>query len=176
MNAYIHWAASPPDDTIAITHPTRAALLADIGGCMADRRGYTLATLNLDHCVKIRDDPAFRAAYLRHSHVVADGNPVVWLSRLAGHRVELVPGSELIVPLVALAARHAVPIALVGSTQDTLAATAAALRADHPDLHIVAQIAPVFGFDTTGPDADAVVAALADSGARLCFLALGAPK
>ena len=63
-------------------------------------RGFSVATLNLDHAVQLRRNPAFRSAYAAHSHVTADGNPVVWLSRLAGQReVSLVPGSELIAPL-----------------------------------------------------------------------------
>ena len=68
------------------------------------------------------------------------------------------------------------PVALFGSTPETLAAAATALEAAHPGLRVAAQIAPPFGFDPTGGQADALLADLGDSGARLCFLALGAPK
>ncbi len=161
---------------VSITTPTRMALLAEIEGLLTACTGFALATLNLDHLVKLRRDPAFRAAYAAQSHVVADGNPVVWLQRLAGCPVELVPGSELIAPLVAMAARLGVPVALLGSTEATLALTSARLKADHPHLTIVACIAPPQGFDPTGPAGEAALSRLTATGARLCFLALGAPK
>ena len=46
-------------------------------------RGFAVATINLDHLVKLRNSSAFLAAYLKQDFVVADGNPIVWLSRLA---------------------------------------------------------------------------------------------
>jgi exopolysaccharide biosynthesis WecB/TagA/CpsF family protein len=148
----------------------------DLASRFAANNGFTLATLNLDHIVKMRCDPAFRVAYQGHSHVVADGNPIVWLSGLAGREVELIPGSELIAPLANLAALLDVPVALLGSTQNTLDTAAARLKIDHPGLRIVARIAPPFGLDVTGPDVDALIARVRDCRAKLCFLALGAPK
>jgi len=176
MTGHVYWGDAAPKDTVSITHSDRAALLGDIADHMKAGTGYTLATLNLDHCVKLDRDPAFRAAYCAHSHVVADGNPIVWLSKLAERPVSLVPGSELITPLVVLATQHDVPVALFGSTPEALADTARALRAQHPGLNIVAEISPPFGFDVTSAQADALIAELGASGARLCFLALGAPK
>ena len=45
-----------------------------------------------------------------------------------------------------------------------------------PGLEVACRIAPPFGFDPEGPGADAILRQVADSGARLCFIALGAPK
>nr|WP_092082511.1 WecB/TagA/CpsF family glycosyltransferase [Poseidonocella sedimentorum] len=155
---------------------TRAGFLGDIEAHLREGRGFTVATLNLDHVVKLQRDPAFRAAYARHSHITADGNPIVWFSRLAGREVELLPGSELIAPVAALAAAHGVPVALLGATEASLAEAGAALEAAHPGLRVAARIAPPMGFDPTGPGAADCIAALRESGAGLCFLALGAPK
>jgi exopolysaccharide biosynthesis WecB/TagA/CpsF family protein len=108
--------------------------------------------------------------------VVADGNPVVWLSRLAGRPVDLIPGSELVGPLCALAARAGVAVALMGATDATLERAAAALEAAHPGLCVAVRIAPPMGFDPDGPAADAAIAAIGASGAGLVLLALGAPR
>ncbi len=167
---------SPSKDAVHITTPTRAALFAEVEERLKAGRGFSLATLNLDHAVKLRRDPAFRAAYLAQDIVVADGNPIVWLSKLAGRDVELIPGSELVAPLTGLAARLDMPVALLGSTPEALAAAAEGLRRTHPDVRVVAEIAPPFGFDPAGNAAADVLRQVADSGARLCFLALGAPK
>ncbi len=167
----------PRSGCVAITTPTRAGLLAQVEARLAAGQGFAVATLNLDHVVKLNRDPAFRAAYLAQSHVVADGNPVVWLSKMAGNdRVELVPGSELIVPLAAVAARLGVPVGLFGSRQETLDLAAERLAAAHSGLRVVSRISPPMGFDPAGPEADRLLDELAASGARLVFLALGAPK
>ncbi len=157
--------------------PTAAALLEVIASALESGQGFAVATLNLDHIVKLRREPRFRAAYAKQTHVVADGNPVVWLSHLAGRReVRLVPGSELITPVVALAAHTGAPIALFGSTEPVLREAAARLEADHPGLKVAACIAPPMGFDPESSAADVLLDQVATSGARICLLALGAPK
>ena len=151
-------------------------LLAALGARLAAGEGFSVATLNLDHLVKLRSDPEFRRAYQEHSHVVADGWPVVLLRWLAGQPVNLVPGSDLVGPLMAHAVRLRVPVGFVGSTDTALTRAAAALEAEYPGLDVVARISPPFGLDPEGPEADAALDALAASGARLCLLALGAPR
>lgn len=160
---------------IVVNATHRDALLDDLEARLAQGQGFSLATLNLDHLVKFRQQ-AFRNAYARHSHVTADGNPVVWLLRLAGQRVELIPGADLVAPVAERAAKTGAPVALLGSTEASLARAAEALIARHPDLNVVARIAPPMGFDPEGAGADAAIAELEAAGARLCFLALGAPK
>lgn len=163
-------------DGVRITHPSRDALLADLEDRLGAGHGFGLATINLDHIVKLRRDPAFRATYLAQTHVVADGNPVVWLSRLAKRRVELIPGSELVLPLAGIAARREVPVALLGATSPALARAEEGLKAAHPGLRVVARIAPPMGFEPDGETGTEALRALEASGARLCFLALGAPR
>ena len=125
---------------VTVTVPTRAELLRDLDNHLATGRGFSLATLNLDHVTKLRTNVHFLDAYLSHTHVTADGNPIVWLSRVAGQPVELLPGSELIVPVAELAAKRGVPIALFGSTQDSLDAAALELDRRIKGLKVAAAI------------------------------------
>lgn len=165
-----------PPHVIRVNIPGQAELLARIGALFEAREGFALATINLDHLVKLASDPAFRAAYAAHDLIVADGNPIVWLSRLAGKPVELVPGSDMVLPLARLARDKGVAVALLGSTDAVLEQTAADLVRAVPGLEIVRRIAPPFGFDPQGADAAAILTEIGASGAGLCFLALGAPK
>lgn len=161
---------------VRITAPDQGNLRAELRRRFAAGEGFALATLNLDHLVKLQRDAAFRAAYAAQDLVTADGNPVVWLSRLAKRPVSLVPGADLVVPMAELARNMGVPIGLAGSTEAALAAAAEGLRARVPGVTIAAQIAPPMGFDPESPAADRLLDDLAASGARLVFLALGAPK
>ncbi len=143
---------------------------------LQQRRGFALATLNLDHLTKLRSDRAFAAAYQAHDIVVADGQPIVWLSHLARDPVELMPGSDLILPICRLAVELDLPVALVGSSEDALRGASDVLKEHAPGLHIAFMHAPAYGFDPNGPEADAVLEGLQQIGAALCFIALGAPK
>ena len=161
---------------VVVNVPDRASLLDSIRGRFEAGQGFALATVNLDHLAKLRGSAAFRDAYAAHDLVVADGNPIVWLSRLAGRPVSLVPGSDLVLPLARLAAEAGKPVALLGSTGEVLARAAERLSAEIPAIGIAAVHAPSQGFDPEGPEADRLIADLARSGAALSFLALGAPR
>lgn len=164
------------DVTVEVNIPTRAALFQAVEEKFTQGKGFALATLNLDHLTKLPHDPAFAEGYAAQDLVVADGRPIVWLSRLARQPLELIPGSDLVIPLAETAARMQMPIALMGSSDEALAGAKAALEARVPDINIVLTHAPMYGFDPTGTDAANICEMLNESGARLCFIALGAPK
>ena len=161
---------------VPLTNPSADHLLAEFEQLLAERKGFAAATVNLDHVVKLRQSIAFRDAYARHSHVVADGNPIVWLSKLAGQSVNLVPGSELVAPVAELAARLGVPLGFFGASEMCLSKAAAALEDRYPGLQVTDLIAPPQGFDPAGPDADRYIDRMANVPARFWLLALGAPK
>ncbi|RFU14262.1 glycosyltransferase [Rhodobacteraceae bacterium W635] len=164
------------DHEVTVNVADWPALEAALRARIAARQGFAIATLNLDHLTKLSPPSPFRAAYDAQDFVTADGRPVVWCARLAGQPVDLLPGSDLIQPLCRLAADQDLAIGLVGSTQDSLAGAADALRARIPGLRVAARIAPDMGFDPHSPEADAILRRLDAAGVRLCFLALGAPK
>lgn len=166
----------PISSAVEVNVPTRDALFRTIKDRLRDGDGFALATLNLDHLTKLPHDQAFLDAYRAHELVVADGRPVVWLSRLAGAPVELMPGSDLVIPLCETAAELNTPVAFVGSSDEALAGARDALTARVPGLKVSYIHAPPYGFDPTGAAADQILADLSQSGARLCFIALGAPK
>lgn len=162
--------------TISINMPTRTALLAELRRRFRDGEGFALATVNLDHLAKMRVSPDFVAVYAGQELVVADGWPIVALSKLADRPVELMPGSDLILPICRLAAEEAMPVALVGSTELALTDAQQSLQAQVPGLNIALTIAPSGVFDPMGEEAAEILRRLDREGIRLCFLALGAPK
>ncbi len=164
------------DSEVVVNIADKAALLSAVEARLAAKQGFALATINLDHLVKLRNSAAFRHDYAAQDLVVADGNPIVWLSYLAHRPVSLVPGSDLVEPLARVAAKTNASVAMVGSTQDALDAAAQHLMQSNPGLNIVLCHAPAMGFDPTGPQAAQIFETLARLGVGLCFVALGAPK
>ena len=161
---------------IAINVPTWAALEAELRQRFASGQGFALATVNLDHLVKMAASPGFLDAYATQDLVVADGHPIVWMSRLARQPVELMQGANMILPLCQLAAQAQVPVALVGSTQVALEDAAGILQGEVAGLNIAMRLAPSGVFDPMGEEAGHILQQLNGDGIGLCFLALGAPK
>jgi exopolysaccharide biosynthesis WecB/TagA/CpsF family protein len=139
--------------------------------------GFTVFTLNLDHLVKLRTSTAFQDAYRRADLVTADGEPVAWLARFQAPGVRRTTGADLFVPVVRAAAQNGLPIYLFGSTLAVLKKTQDRLSSETRGQLTVAGIAsPSDHFDPEGLEADRAIDAITASGARLCFVALGAPK
>lgn len=160
----------------AVTVSSHKSLLSDLRARIDRGNGFAVATMNLDHAVKLQHDPSFRKAYAAHTHVTADGRPIVWLSKLAGRPVDLVTGSDLVDPLVAMCAELRAPLALLGSTREVLAKAASELEMRHAGLKTVVLLSPPMDFEPEDAAADEMIGALARSGASVCLLALGAPK
>lgn len=133
-------------------------------------------TLNLDHVVKLRKDATFRAAYRRAELITADGFPIVWACSLKGKRVSRVTGSDLIAPISAEASRSGKSIYLFGSSLQVLGKAFRLLLERNPGLKIAGSFAPPQGFDPTSEDARRCIEMIGNSGADICFVALGAPK
>lgn len=161
---------------VILTHDTREDMIGALIEAHTYGQGAAVATINLDHVVKLYQNPVFRQAYGAHDIVVADGNPMVWLSRIAGRPVSLVTGSDSIAPLCATAAEHGWSVALVGGQEDTLEAAKAHLIETYPDVKIPLCIAPPMGFDPLGPEAHEILSQLHAGQIDLCLVALGAPK
>ncbi len=172
-----HNGTLPVVDGQRITLRSMEEALSAIAHDAAHGMPFSVFTLNLDHLVKRRRDPAFRSAYARARHVTADGWPVAWLARRsAGLPVDRVTGADMLRPLCEIAAVLDLPVAFVGSTPEVLMEATARLRETAAGLKVVARISPPFGFDPAGPAAAHLIEDIRKSGARLCFLALGAPK
>ncbi len=151
--------------------------VAEIVEAARRRDSFAAFTLNLDHLVKLRNDDAFRHAYSLARFVTADGAPVAYLASRNGKSVERTTGADLVEPLAKAASENDLGIYLFGTTDETLGSAGQYLgNLCKRPLHIVGAQSPRFGFDPTGPEADAELDRIAATGAHLCFVALSPPK
>ena len=162
------WPVNIANEAEAVAKITAAAVRGD---------SFAVFTLNLDHLVKLRSSAVFRKAYMHARFVTADGAPVARLAQRQHALIERTTGADLVVPLARAAADQNLSVYLFGTSPQVIAESAAD-RAERCNgkLNIVGSSAPAMGFDPEGPEADAAIDRIAASGARLCFVALGAPK
>ena len=157
-----------------------ALSLADAAARVCDEArfgpSFCVYTVNLDHVVKMRVNSAFQAAYKRARIILPDGFPIVLAGRLQGKSVSRAAGSDFIKPLCAEASRRGIPVVLFGSTFAALSLAARHLQARHERLAIAGAYAPSKDFDVASEEAGAATQYIRDCGAKICFVALGAPK
>jgi N-acetylglucosaminyldiphosphoundecaprenol N-acetyl-beta-D-mannosaminyltransferase len=129
--------------------------------------------INAAKIVKLRDDEWLRDIVERCELVNADGQSVVWASRLFGDRLpERVAGIDLMHRLMGLAAERGYPVYVLGAKQDVLETAIARLRAQHPGLPVAGYRDGYFNEEETA----GVCAGIRDSGARILFVAMSTPR
>jgi len=144
--------------------------------CHAAEPAYVV-TPNVDHFMRARRDPAYRAVYRRAVLSLADGMPVVWASRVLGRPLKAkVSGSDLFVDLCRRAAREKVRVFLLGGAPGVAERAAEVLAARMPGLEVVGTLSPRISAAGSSPDDAVVAAAVARCRPQLMFVALGSPK
>ncbi len=140
-------------------------------------RGGCVVTHNLDHLRRLERDPGFARVCAGAELRLADGMPVVWLSRLIGASLpERVAGSSLIHTLSAAAAKRGRSIYLLGGDEGTAEAAARLLATANPQLLVAGTYCVPFGFEKDSREVNDIARRLRDAAPDIVFVALGSPK
>jgi N-acetylglucosaminyldiphosphoundecaprenol N-acetyl-beta-D-mannosaminyltransferase len=130
-------------------------------------------SINAAKLVALRQDAALRDVVNRCGLVNADGQAVVWASRLLGDPLpERVAGIDLMHALIAMAEREGYSIYILGARREVLQTAVQRLREMHPSLRIAGYRDGYFS-DEESP---AVAAAIRTSGAQILFVAISSPR
>jgi N-acetylglucosaminyldiphosphoundecaprenol N-acetyl-beta-D-mannosaminyltransferase len=147
-----------------------------IAAAVADRHrpAYRVATVNLDLLARASSLPEFTDVLLSSDLVTADGMPVLWLARLAGHPLPArVTGADLTSWLLS-GGIPGIKIFLLGGTDPVIAEVRR--RAEAGGVEIV-------GSDTSGPAvfdsaqrSQPIVNRVAEAAPDVLLVGLGAPR
>ena len=137
--------------------------------------GYVCA-VNVHSTMEASRDAELLSALRASDLNVPDGVPIVWGMRALGAPgQQRVFGPTLMWEVCRRAEESAVPVSLYGSTDDTLAALQATLKASFPALRIALAISPPFR-PLTDAEEEALIHELDACGSQIVFVGLGAPK
>ncbi len=136
-----------------------------------------VCTANLDHMATLERDDEFCRIYQSADLIVADGMPLVWLSRLAGTPLkERVAGSDLFIHLAEASHRTGLRLYFLGGQPGSADSAAEILRARYPNVQIVGCYCPPIGKFGT-PDEEAhIIRSIQDAKPDILFVGLGSPK
>lgn len=160
-----------------INIPDQPTAIQSILDAVTRGESFSVFTLNLDHLVKLRSSEGFRRAYRSATFVTADGAPVARFARRTDPSIVRTTGADLVLPLATACASAGVPVFLFGSTPQSLGRAGERLVDNtHGLLEICGTLSPSANFDPEGAEADDALDRIAASGAKICLVALGAPK
>lgn len=144
-----------------------------------DDRCRYVVTPNVDHVVMYQKSEVLRRAYADASLILADGAPVVAVSRLLGRPLpERVAGSDLVPRLFSEAVwqRTNLRIYLLGGAPGVAQRAAERIEAAWPGVEVVGVASPPLGFERDpGQNAD-LVTRINSREPDLLLVGLGAPK
>lgn len=161
---------------VAIDRVDMTEALERLRDALVHRRQVQVATVNMDFLVKAQRQPELQQVLGRSELNVADGAPVVWLSRLLGQPVPArVAGADLVPRLVREAAAHGAGVYLLGGEGGVAEAAARRLTREFPDLRVVGWHEPPRA-SLQDLDGDGIVQLVESSGAQVLLVALGNPK
>jgi N-acetylglucosaminyldiphosphoundecaprenol N-acetyl-beta-D-mannosaminyltransferase len=143
-----------------------------VGVIRAGERG-TLCTVNVAILMMMRSDARLQKFVESARWTVADGQPLIWASRLRQQPLpERVTGIDLIDLLCARATREGIGVYFLGADDKTVRKAVDVLRRRHPGLDVRGCADGYFG----PGQAEARARAVAESGAELLFVAMGVPR
>jgi N-acetylglucosaminyldiphosphoundecaprenol N-acetyl-beta-D-mannosaminyltransferase len=143
---------------------------------LVQRRQVQVATVNLDFLVRAQHMPELMAVLGRTELNVADGMPVVWLTRLVGRPVPgRVAGADLVPRLMAEAAACGAGVFLLGGMGGVAEAAARWLTEQVPNLKVSGWHEPPRA-NLEDLDSSGLVEMINGSGAAVLLVALGNPK
>lgn len=136
-----------------------------------------VVTPNVDHVLRLQEDAEFAGLVARAEMVVADGQPIVWATRLLGKPLkERVAGSDLVPAVCAHAAKTGLRVFFFGGAPGSAAAAEQKLSELNPGLRSVGHYCPDYGFEKDPIKNDEALRIIREARPDILFVGLGSPK
>jgi N-acetylglucosaminyldiphosphoundecaprenol N-acetyl-beta-D-mannosaminyltransferase len=166
----------PPRVSILACHIDALTMRDTVARCEALIESGQFAqqvSLNAAKIVSLRGDPELKTMVDACDVTSADGQSVVWASRVLGQPLpERVAGIDLMHELLGLAERKGYGVYFLGARQAVLERAVVEIRRRHPNL-VVAGYRDGYFSDLEGAD---VAAEIRAASPRLLFIAMSSPK
>ena len=160
-----------------VDNVTEEEAIQHIEQCIQNRKIGHVITPNVDQIVRIEKDSYFKEICDNAELLLADGHPLIWISKLYKKPIkEKICGSDLVPHLCKIAAIKGYGIFLLGAAEGVAAKAAQNLCKAYPGLKICGVYSPPLGFEKDKAEIDNINSILIESKADLLFVGMGVPK
>lgn len=136
-----------------------------------------VVTPNVDHIVQLEEDYEFRKIYEEANLILADGMPLIWISKFMENPIkEKISGSDFFPKVCEVAVRKSYSIFLLGAAEGIAQKAAENLEKRYPGLNVVGTYSPSYGFEKKKDEILKITNIINESKPDILFVGLGAPK
>ncbi len=148
-----------------------------INNFIIDNRKHQVCVTNIYSVVVMQKDEEFRRVNNCSSLVVADGMPLVWVSKLFGKPIpERVTGADLLWKLSEISERKEYTFFFLGSNNETLGKLCNNLKEHLPDLKIAGMYSPPFKEEFSEEDNLKIIQKINEVKPDILWVGMTAPK
>lgn len=155
---------------------TKKELIITIKNWSYHKKSRCVCFCNVHMIMEAYDNEEFAHIVNSADLICADGRPVYWMQKLlSSDEAEQILGPETMKTLLLICENESLPIALYGSSENTLKKLNEKIITDYPKLQVAIAISPPFAplsEKRLADDAEKINM----SGAKLLFVSLGCPK
>ena len=136
-----------------------------------------VVTPNVDHIVQLERGGALCEVYKYADLILADGKPLVWLSKWYNTPLKgKISGSDLLPLLCDMAAKKNYKMFLLGAAEGVADKAAKNLCEKYSGLQIVGTYSPPYGFEKNEEELSKIVDMVKNANPHILIVGLGCPK
>ena len=141
------------------------------------RQGNYVVTPNVDHIVQLEKDDELRVVYRDADLILADGKPLIWISKGCGSPIkEKISGSDLFPALCSECSKLGLTMYFFGAAPGVAQKAADNLTAKFPGLRVVGTMSPDYGFERDSKKVDEAISQSNEAAPDILVVGLGCPK
>lgn len=142
-----------------------------------NHRGSFLIFLNVDVVMKIERDTYLQKIVEEADYVVADGMPLIWISKWFGRPLlEKISGSDFVPALCRYAAQNSKTLFFAGGAPETQEGARRKLTQEYPGIQIAGMYSPPLGFENSREEVQRMNEAIKKAHPDILIVCLGCPK
>ena len=145
--------------------------------CLETGNSGYMVSLNVDACVLIDKDPAFKSAFIAAKLALMDSQPLMNIASHNGIAVrQKLSGSDLMPLICEHAAKKGYSCFFLGGKPGVPEAAALNMASEYPGLKVAGTLSPDFGFEKNTDKLADVIAYVSVVNPDILFMCLGMPK
>ncbi len=162
---------------IEIDNLTMDDALEKIEELIREKNNSYVVTPNVDHIVKVEEGGEFCEAYKAADLVLADGKPLLWISKWYGTPIkQKISGSDLFPLLCKMAAEKGYKMFFLGAAEGVAQMAAERLAVRYPGLRVVGTYSPPRGFEKDKKELEKIENMIKEKEPQILIVGLGCPK
>ncbi len=151
--------------------------LHEIEKMVERKRTAYVVTPNVDHIVQLETDKELQEVYANADLILADGKPLIWISKLYKTPIkEKISGSDLFPEVCKLAAEKGYSMFFLGAAEGVAAKAARNLQKRYPGLRVVGTYSPPMNFERDKEKSAEANRIVKEAGPDILIVGLGCPK